>query len=47
VRVVRCRSEIASARCIRKGPSKDAVGPPAKKLTAGVESTASVRVLKA
>src|ERR1700694_1773380 len=45
--VVRRRSEIASARCIRKGPSKDAVEPPAKKLTAGVESTASVRVLKA
>jgi hypothetical protein len=45
--VVRRRSEIASARCIRKGPSKDAVESPAKKLTAGVESAASVRVLKA
>ena len=44
--VVRRRSEIASARCIRKGPRKDAVEPPAKKLTAGVESGASVRVLK-
>jgi hypothetical protein len=45
--VVRRRSEIVSARCIRKGPSKDAVESPAKKLTAGVESAASVRVLKA
>jgi hypothetical protein len=36
--VVRRCSEIASARCIRKDPSKDAVKPPAKKLTAGVES---------
>jgi hypothetical protein len=44
---VRRRSEIASAWCIRKGPSNDAVDPLAKKLTAGVESGASVRVLKA
>lgn len=40
---VRRRSEIASARCIRKDPGKDTVEPPAKQLTAGVESAASVR----
>jgi hypothetical protein len=37
-----CRAEITSARCIRKGPSKDAAEP----LTARVESGAFVRVLK-
>jgi RepB DNA-primase from phage plasmid len=41
------RSEIASALCIRKGPSMDAVESPAKKLTSGVESGAFVRVVKA
>ena len=44
---VRHCSEIASARCIREGPSKDSGGADAKKPTAGVESTVSVRVLKA
>jgi hypothetical protein len=43
---VRRRSEIASAWYIRKGPSKDAVESPAKKLSAGVESTTAVRVVK-
>jgi len=35
---------------VRKGPNKDAADPaeqPARKLAAGVESTASVRVMKA
>jgi len=45
--VGRRRFEIASMLRIRKGRSKDAAEPPAKKLTAGVESAASVRVLKA
>ncbi len=42
--------QIASTLRVRKGPNKDAKDapePPAKKLTAGVESTASVRVMKA
>jgi hypothetical protein len=43
---VRRRSEIASVRCIRKGPSKGCGELPAKKLASGVESGASVRVLK-
>jgi len=33
--VVRRRSEVASARCIREGPSKDAVESPAKSLQLG------------
>jgi hypothetical protein len=42
--------EVASTLRIRRGPSrdgKDAAEQPAKKLVAGVESTASVRVSKA
>ena len=39
--------QVASALRIRKGPSKDAAEQPAKKLAAAVESTPSVRVLKA
>ncbi len=47
LRVVRRRFGIASAPGIRKGPSKRAASSPAKNLTLGVESTASVRVLRA
>ena len=39
--------QVASTLRIRKGPSKAAAEQPAKKLVAGVESTASVRVSKA
>jgi hypothetical protein len=42
--------QVASTLRIRKGPNKDArndADQPAKKLGAGVESTASVRVMKA
>jgi hypothetical protein len=42
--------QVASALRVRRGPNKDAEGAteqPARKLTAGVESTASVRVMKA
>src|ERR1700678_1926543 len=42
--------QVASTLRIRKGPNKDArndAEQPAKKLGAGVESTASVRVMKA
>ena len=41
--------QVASTLRVRKGPSKDAkrAEQPAKKLAAGVESTASVRVVKA
>ena len=38
--------QVASTLRVRKGPSKDAAEQPAKKLVAGVESTASVRVSK-
>ena len=44
-----CQS-LASTLRVRKGPNKDAKDEaehPAKKLGAGVESTASVRVMKA
>ena len=47
LRVVHRRFGIASALRIRKDPRKGAVEAPAKKLIAGVESTASVQVLKA
>jgi hypothetical protein len=47
LRVVRRRFGIASALRICKGPSKRATSSPAKNLTPGVESTASVRVLRA
>jgi hypothetical protein len=43
-------NQVASTLRVRKGPNKDAkdeVEHPAKKLGAGVESTASVRVMKA
>jgi hypothetical protein len=39
--------QVASTLRVRKGPSKDAPEQPARKLAAGVESTASVRVMKA
>jgi uncharacterized protein (DUF952 family) len=39
--------QVASTLRIRKGPSKDAPEQAARKLAAGVESTASVRVMKA
>ena len=41
--------QVASALRVRRGPNKDAEGAtePARKLTAGVESTASERVMKA
>jgi hypothetical protein len=42
--------QVASTLRIRRGPNRDAKNdtePPAKKLGAGVESTASVRVMKA
>jgi hypothetical protein len=42
--------QVASTLRVRKGPNKDAkdeAEQPAKKLGAGVESTASVRVMKA
>ena len=42
--------QVASTLRIRRGPSrdgKDAAEPPAKKLSAGVESTTAVRVVKA
>jgi hypothetical protein len=42
--------QVASALRIRRGPSrdgKDAAEPQAKKLSAGVESTTAVRVVKA
>jgi hypothetical protein len=41
--------EVASTLRIRRGPSrdgKDAAEPPAKKLSAGVESTTAARVVK-
>ena len=38
---------VASALRVRKGPSNAPVEEPAKKLAAGVESTASVRAVKA
>jgi hypothetical protein len=38
---------VASTLRIRKGPSKDDAKQPAKKLVAGVESTATVRAMKA
>ena len=43
-------NQVASTLRVRKGPNKDAkdeAEQPAKKLGAGVESTASVRVMKA
>jgi hypothetical protein len=42
--------QVASTLRVRRGPSKDAEGAaeqPARKLAAGVESTPSVRVMKA
>ena len=42
--------QVASTLRVGKGPNKDAEGaqePPARKLAAGVESTASVRVMNA
>jgi hypothetical protein len=39
--------QVASTLRIRKGPSKDVAEQPAQKPTAGAESTASVRVMKA
>src|ERR1700730_1547971 len=39
--------QVASSLRVRKGPIKDATEQPAKKLVAGVESTPSVRVMKA
>jgi hypothetical protein len=39
--------EVPSTLCVRKGPSNGASEEPAKKLVAGVESTLSVRALKA
>ena len=39
--------QVASMLRIRKGPSKDALEQPAKKLVAGVESTTSARAVKA
>ncbi len=39
--------QVASTLRVRKGPNKDEAQHPAKKLGAGVESTASVRVMKA
>ncbi len=40
--------QVASTLRVRKGPNRcDAAEQPAKKLVAGVESTASVRVVKA
>ena len=39
--------QVASTLRVRKGPTKDAAEQPARKLAAGVESTASVRVMKA
>jgi hypothetical protein len=42
--------QVASTLRVRRGPNKDAEGAteqPARKLAAGVESTASVRVMKA
>ena len=42
--------QVASVLRVRRGPNKHAEGAteqPARKLTAGVESTASVRVMKA
>jgi hypothetical protein len=52
VRTSRCWWSAAAPRLPLRGVSEkvtsnDAVEPPAKKLTAGVESAASVRVLKA
>jgi hypothetical protein len=38
---------VASALRVRKGPGNGAAEEPTKKLAAGVESTASVRVVKA
>ena len=39
--------QVASALRVRKGPSNGAAEEPAKKLVAGVESTPSVRAVKA
>jgi hypothetical protein len=39
--------QVTSTLRVRKGPSNGAADEPAKKLVAGVESTASVRALKA
>ena len=39
--------QVAPALRVRKGPSNGAAEQPTKKLAAGVESTASVRVMKA
>ena len=39
--------QVAPALRVRKGPSNGATEQPSKKLTAGVESTASVRAVKA
>lgn len=39
--------QIASTLRVRKGPSNVAAEQPAKKLVAGVESTGSVRAVKA
>jgi len=38
---------VASTLRVRKGPSKDEAEQPAKKLVAGVESTTSVRAVRA
>ena len=39
--------EVPSTLRVRKGPSNGTADEPAKKLAAGVESTASVRAVKA
>src|ERR1700677_4588564 len=39
--------QVAPTLCVRKGPSNGATEQPTKKLAAGVESTASVRAVKA
>ena len=39
-------NQVASRLRVRRGPNKDGIEQPAKKLGAGVESTASVRVSK-
>src|SRR6266496_6862713 len=39
--------QVASTLRVRKGPSNGAAEEPARKIVAGVESTASVRALKA